>query len=545
MVVCKSCGYKGDNGKFCPQCGTPLEESVPEFVVEEVQEEKEPESATETQVAAKPEKEKAPKKPLNKKLIATIAVVAIVVIAAITLLRMFTGGKSGFDTLGDDAVNFMQTEEAIKIFTADGKMIEGPECDYYSGEAISMDSSKVILISDDEELYLLTKKGFVEIDSDVANAKISTTGAGIAYIKDCDDYDNGCGDLYVYDVEKEKSTKIESGVFASGYVISPDGKTVAFIDDNERCHLFVKGEEQGDGVKGAKPLAVSNGGKYLYYGKNDNIYVLPKKKDAEKLASSADQIVFNKDFTQMMYSYNGKTYFCNEGKEADETVTTKGSCRVVVPTNGLYQSYTASIYDYSSVSVTVLGTEKLSNLVCRIDDGLYYITKDMVAEKIVSSYNTAQVSEDGNSLIYYKGEDLYKVKNLKKSLEAEEIASDLYMRSFNATPDLSKVYYYDTEEEEIVVFNGKKTVTIYDDDYSGMVVAGNNLYFLGDYDDDEEVGTLYVSKDGKEKQKVSSSDEVNGMVLMNGKVFYYVEEDDELFMADGTKEKSVAKEFSE
>lgn len=544
MVVCKSCGYKGDNGKFCPQCGAPLEEeAVKEPVVTEneaVEETKE-ETKEEVQVAAEqkePEKEEAPKKALNKNMIRKVAVAAIALIAVITLVRIFCGGKGGFDTRSKDAIAYDFVNGQINIFTTSGKLVEGPDCDYYTQQDVTLDNTKIVITDDDNRLYLLDKKGYVEVDTDVKNAVISTTGKGIAYIKD---YKDGYGDLYLYNTSKGKSTKVESEVLASNYVISPDGKSVAYIDNDERCHLFVNGKEKGDSIKNAKPLAVSNGGKYFYYGKNDNIYVIPKRGEAEKLASDASEITFNEDFTQMLYSYNGKTYYCTKGKESDETVTTKGSCRIIIPNNAVAKSYYQTIYDYSGVSVTVLGKEDLSELVCRLDGGLYYINEDMSAEKIVSSYTQAQVSLDGKSVMYLKGGDLYEVKNLSKSLDAEEVESNINANSFVATDDLSRVYFYDYENEEIRVFNGKKVTTIYDDDYAAMYVIGDNLYFIGEYGNGE--GKVFVSKNGGKKKQLSSSDAVSSYYLMNGKLFYYVAEDDELFMADGTKEKSVAEEY--
>ncbi len=565
MKICKKCGFQGESEKFCPRCGEALEEQQ-EVVIETVEEplerveaeivetpvsleaaEAQPvfeeapgQEQTEEEEAKEEEKEEKKKSFLKdgRKLKAA-AVIIIVVTAIITLIRVFVGGKAeGFDTIGKDVISVQQQDKRLLIFTAEGKTVEGPECEYFSVCNYSLDGARVLVLADGDTLYLLDKEGFTEIDSDVYAATLSITGAGLAYIKD---YNEGYGDLYLYNVKKAKGTKVESEVICHGFVISPDGKSVAFLGDNERCYLYLDGKLKSDGIKSAKPLAIADDGKYFYYGKNDNLYVLAKKSgDADKLASGVREVVFNRDFSQMMYSYDGRTYYCSNGKEAEDTITTKGSCSVVLPENANSLTVECPIYDYGSVTAIVLGKATLSNLVCRLDGGLYYITDGMVAEKIVSGYDAVKVASNGDTLVYYKGDNLYKVKSLKNSLDAAEIADDLSMTSIRAIADLSKIYFYDDEEEEIRVFDGKKVTKLYDDSYEGMYVIGKNLYFMTDYDSSTG-GTICVSKNGGKKQDLSSSEEVKGCFVSNNRFYYYTE--DKLYVADGTKEKLLIENY--
>ena len=538
MVVCNNCGYKGDSGKFCPKCGSPLSEETKEAVVNPVEAAQEAVVTDETSAAVPTEKKadeakKAanPKKPLNTKLIATIAIAAVPVIALFTVIRVLFSGNSGFDTYGKDIIFIDNTDSGSIIYTADGKLLDGPECDDYSTKS-SMDLTKHVMLTDEKDLYLVTKKDNVKVDDDVFSFAVSVTGDGIVYVKD---YKDGVGDIYLY--TKGKSTKVDSDASRYNMVVSPDGKSIAYMDNDGDCHLYINGKLKDDKLRNSTPVAISDGGKYFYYTKNDNLYVQVKD-ESNKLGADVSTITFNRDLTEAIYSYNGKTYFCKKGKEADETVTTKGACRILVPANATVS------YSYADdIEVYTIGKDSLSNSACILDGGIYYINDDMVAEKIISSYNKCLLSDDGNTLVYYKGDDLYKVENLKKSLEAEEILGKVELRTSTlcGNDDLSVLYYYDTAEKELRCFKGKKPEMVYDDiiyDYS-LKVVDNSLYFIGNYDEYNNSGTVCVSKKGDKAKEISSAETISYLLVVGESVYYYDREEDEIFIVSGSKEKSL------
>ncbi|MDE7297658.1 MAG: hypothetical protein K2N94_02370, partial [Lachnospiraceae bacterium] len=235
--------------------------------------------------------------------------------------------------------------------------------------------------------------------------------------------------------------------------------------------------------------------------------------------------------TQLLYSCNSKTYFCKNGEKEEETVA-KGTIFPILPDN--VQNYQETVYtEETNVSVTVYGTGDLSGLVCEINDGLYYIDKDMSAQRIVSSYTDCEVSADGTALLYLRGDSLYRVKNLKKSLEPEKIEDIEGVSGFAANKDLNRLYYLN-DDNELMYFGGSgKPVKIYDDDIKSVLVVGDKLYFVGDYS--RGTGTLYVSDKGSKRKSIAEVAEIENLA---GRL-YYTTEDNELYMLDGDKPVKV------
>ncbi|MDE7297471.1 MAG: hypothetical protein K2N94_01415, partial [Lachnospiraceae bacterium] len=125
---------------------------------------------------------------------------------------------------------------------------------------------------------------------------------------------------------------------------------------------------------------------------------------------------------------------------------------------------------------------------------------------------------------------LYRVKNLKKSLEPEEIEE---VSGFAANQDLNRIYYLN-DDNELMYFGGSgEQVKIYDDDIENLVAIGDKLYFIGDYS--RGTGTLYVSDKGSKRKSIA---EVTAIENIMG-TLYYITEDDELYMLDGDKPVKV------
>ncbi|MDE7297657.1 MAG: zinc-ribbon domain-containing protein, partial [Lachnospiraceae bacterium] len=368
---------------------------------------------TSSAAAAVPSAAMKPEKPKGKKkvVIVGIAIAAVIVAAVLLAAALFPKGSQEWDVYGKDAIYCIQSDDEIKILNiASGKVTKGPETSYVVSSRTSIDATKQYIFSYDG-LYLVSGDTWTEVSDEhtAGGVQMSVYGDGIVYLTV--DADDGY-EMYLYDTAKKESVLVtEERLWANcSIVISADGKSVAYMDgQSNRCCLYINGKEQEDTIKGAYPIALSSGGKYFYYVKNSSFYVMEQGKDAQKLGDEPSRLIFNKDMTQLLYSCNSKTYFCKNGEKAEETVA-KGTVFPILPDN--VQSLQDTVYtENDSCSVTVYGIKDLSGLVCDINDGLYYIDKDMSAQRIVSSYTVCEVSADGTALLYLRGDSLYRVKN--------------------------------------------------------------------------------------------------------------------------------------
>lgn len=527
-MFCKKCGGEIEkNVIFCPHCGANLKEEAAgsETAVAAQQEEG-------TEASEKGNIVETVKKsiPLTKKQITTIAIAAVAVIFVIVMAKVLFGGSSAWEQYDKDVISLQTIDGELKVLTpATGKYTDALDSSSYSQSGTSLDGTTMFVIDAERTLYVLNKKGATEVESDVVNACMSSSGEGLMYIT----YEDDEYELFLYNVGKKKSSTVTDKVHRnSSIVISPDGKSVAYVDEDNKCHLYINGKESEDTIKEARPVAIADGGKYFYYVKNDNFYVVKKGSDAEKLGEAPYRVYFNKDMTQVLYCYNDKTYYCEKGKKAENTVSTKGTVLVEIP------PYAQVAYVEGGYSHYVLGISDLCNLACDIDGDLYFINKKMEAEKIVANPSECRLSADGKALLYVKNGDLYRVTNMKDSLEPKQVGEELEVYAFTANDDLSKIYYINRDDELMYIKGSKKPERVYDDDVRSWAVVGDNLYFLGDYSNG--AGTLFLSKSGDKREKVSSSDEVTSMWSYNGAVYY--EENDITYIVNGKKATKVWEE---
>ena len=522
-MFCKKCGGEIDKGiVFCPHCGANLKEdakvpseqnAAPEFVAA-------PENAAS---AEKKEAPKSVKLPVNKKIIqlAGIAVAAVVVVILLASL-LFKGG-SDWDYASENAIDLIKVDGEYNILNfKSGKLVKGPDITGYNSVTNSMDGAVVALIDSENELYIINQKGFTKVAEDVREVEISATGKGLVYaIRDSDEYE-----IFLYDIGKKKSTSVakELNSFES-LVISPDGKSIAYTDEDGKCHVVANGKEQEDRIKDAYAIGISDDADYLYYTKSSNFWMKKKKADdAEKLGSSLRVAYFNKDLSQVLYVCSTddgyRTYFAEKGKKADEVVA-KGYLQLLFPDNAQEKEYNNCI---------IVGRDDLNETIVYMNSGLYYITDKYKAEKIVGEFDDYEISEDGIALVYRKGEKLYRVSNVKKSLEPKQIGEDLEARRMYSDGDLGSIYYINNDNEIFYISGSKKPKKVYDDTFSDVLQHGDDLYFISD----EE---LYVSQGGDKRVKVSGIEDASDLDEINGSV--YCETEDAVFLIKGKKSQKV------
>ncbi len=477
--------------------------------------------ANEQEVSAPVVPETALKKMLPVIIVAAVALIAIIL--GILLL----GGN------GDKYI--MEKQDFIKgpegNIYLDGKKVAQLDFEtvyLYTG----MDGKSAIAECRDEDddgytVYVVTKKGAVEIATDVSVTEYSRNNEYIVYYEETED---GSEQTYTwYNVSKKKGETL--GEDLAAVALSADGKTVAYAkgeetDDAIEYTTFVKkwgGKAAAIELKNARPVMVSNGAKYLYLSKAGEegktaLYRSVNKKEPVKVSGNGSFLAANLDGSEILFNDNdkGSTYWVKGKKEAVKIA--KGLKDMVTPTGTIgYETFKNHVYLYGD-SGSTLG---------------YFDGKEI--HKISSDVGGYSIAKDGKALYFTKrnndGEyELNYVKNATaKKYEPAKVMEDV-RSSVKISPDGKKAYVL-TDDDELMVCNGKKKGKKIADDVANIhVVNAKGICYFTDED-----GTFFASKNGKEKVNVADlSDEESTTRGLYGEYYYYEVEGD-LFYITGTK----------
>ena len=183
---------------------------------------------------------------------------------------------------------------------------------------------------------------------------------------------------------------------------------------------------------------------------------------------------------------------------------------------GYDAQYTLTSYvSFSKDGKTIFFPDKLdgSNGVTMYYREVNKPNKDAV--KIDSDIITYFLNEDGNKMIYLKGDDgvLY-IHDMK---EKEKVASDVY--SFKVSKDFKTIGYLE-DDGKLMIYNGKSSEKI-SSDVEELIYASDDLstiYYLKE-------DNLYKWKKGADAEKLAS--DVEGAVAYDSGEIYYVVQGEE------------------
>ncbi len=450
-----------------------------------------------------------------------ILLVAVIVVVAIFLPK----GKS------KDGIEFSEKSlmyNGYSFFTTDGKELEVNNVDSL---AYNYDNSVVAYLTTDDTLYVIDSELTpVEIENDVLNMEVSYSGSSIAYTVG-DDY--AATTLYVYNVKKDNSVKIDTNVYAYNYLVSPNGKQVAYLKDyegNSDNTLYVAAVGK-DGKKvdkdGCIPLAIGDNGKSFFYTDNSDSSNVKlywyNGKDAEKISRDVSgSYYFNNSVSEILFTKSGNTYFYRIGMDEPSKVA---SDALIGMWNYKYET-TAQDYTFGNQSSGVLvNRSKLTEWVFATDSDICYLNKDgKDSAKLCDADGISKitVAQNGKSLIYLKDGKLYKITKFGADREETELyEGDVYINGYVASKDLSDIYVVSDEAELYYCKSKKKLVKISNDfaDKNNMAYneASKTIFYIED-------GNIYSSgKNGKKKELVAES--VTDIANYADGIFYMVTED--------------------
>ena len=542
MKNCVKCGAENSGeSRFCKKCGAELTETAPA------------ENVGEKELAGYsfrpvPDEEIRAlvnrKTPLWEKILMTV--IAFIIIFGLTFMVCDVRGNQRQKSQIEMLCGKNKT-----IFLCNGEKVDGSADEDVEYFVSSADGTAAYAIGG-SRLYAVTKDGVEKISKNAESAVISPKGNYIFYT-------DGEKEGYLYNVKKNKSEKIVSGVEAGTAVFSPDGETLVF-NKADGMYLYDGGDcEKID--SGVACAAVSDGAKRLYavsyasepeapekpnasdyeeyddyraaydayselyedyekaleeyedyyYGKNICLYYYPSA-DADKRTKLTDEMLygaeFNKDISQVVFrDYDGRTYFCKKGGEPERI-----SKDTIYPC-----SYNDTSF-YCGISANeIIGRDSLLNMSYRGGDELWYVDRNCSAEKIdddISSYTALKISDSGKKVCYADDDGRLYLTDVKSG-DSERIAKDVL--DYVAEDSMKAFYILDTEGTLYYVKSSGYREKLDKDVYMICSAPSGGIYYLTDDND------LYFAEKDK-TEKIDGSGNV--LKIESGEWFamYYYED---------------------
>jgi hypothetical protein len=482
-MKCSKCGGEvAANLNFCGSCGNPIEH---------------------TETVSSESKPFAAKQKFDIGILRKFIKPAIIVVAAIIVLVVAVNALKPSKYQRSSAAIYITQEEDSVVILPNGKnrtLIAGTLVTQYH----SADRRTAAVIIDEEQgasrgsqfgysLYLIKDTPTLVSDS-VSSAVISYSGGGLAYIKDVDD---GFGSLCLYSGGKNETITSDINNDSDEYVISPDGRVVAYSitdEDGETVGYYYDGKQRelDDGVT---PIAVADGAKYVYYNRNDTLYVQrgDNADSRESLGSGAIARAFNKDLSQCLYVRSERAYISRHGAKGTDLAGILRFPQMLLPDgimrigNIIGVSSFADTY-YQDYDFTDSGySERVRHINRNFeDDGI-----------IVRNALQTSLASDGKTITYLRNDAVYKIDGSKANAEAVELVEENVTRLF--ATDKGNAVFFVNEDDEVYFQKGTgKPVQVGDYGSDFSLFNGNTLFYVSD---DE----LYVTS-GEKAKRIGSFD---------------------------------------
>ena len=539
-MLCKKCGAQmPDDGVFCPECGAnnseeqqtkpeseKTENTKPENIKPEsiAPEESAPTDVTETSTRAETPAQEDQAEPPRKKHGASGRIIAIaagcVVVLAVVLILVKATGNGGSGTIyhyvdSKEGVLALPVFDAVLDMNGKAKEVE----DKVASTCMSIDRKTVCYTTDSGDLYVVRHDlDPVRVAEDIQEARISTDGKFVTYLLD--------GAIFVYDVDKANKVKVASEVARSGWAMSPDGKSILYVKDEEDGSLYLAGvgRESEKVASNAEPLVVENGGKHYFFAKKKDdgtvLYIGDTREDQKLGTLGRPVLLCNRTGGDILY-VDGKdaTYVYHAGEP--------GSVKVMGKTRD--EVYLNTLTSFSCSSRTqVIDTASFKGVLLTAEESLYWINDQYEAVKVTSRCGQYMLSEDGGTVLYIANDRLCKTK-LNDDMKEEVLYGKETVEVFAASADLSKVYFV-TDEDNLYYLTGTDTgeklvVDFQDDGQMAYNEAERKLYYI-DEGDLYSVGSKASSKQRADADADGLVQSMGGCLLKgisyskDGKIYY-------------------------
>ncbi len=506
---CSVCGAPAaETDKFCAVCGGAVVNSN---------------DANTANTAANGDKPAKEKKAFPKKAIALLAAAVVVVILVIALANLVFSSKYNYVAPENDISCIYLSEDEKSVILYNGERYETAIDGNVTSSATSLDGETFAALSSDGTLYVFTdKKGLVKVKSDVSSFKLAVDGEYLAYINEDDE-------LIHYSIKNGKSSKVTDELLStSAYVLSPDGKTLAYSEGTYGDYdLYIYKNEKKEKIdEGLTPLGITDGAKLVYYYNSDKdaVYVVKGDKDAVKLMSDvygdgslSVKFRFNCDNTQMLFSNGSSVYVTIDGGEKQKVLSKN------LAQNGSINAFYNTVSQGSGASTTAMISFAEQYYLDAKGD-LYYVNKKLEAEEIAEDVVSFKTDSKGK-VIYYLDDDEELFRSNGPKSKFKSVAKDVY--GFDITSDGEKCYFVDEDDTLHYVKKTGKAKKVADDVYNNISITHDGYaLFIVDYSTNNG-GTLYSSVNGKKGKKIA--DDVYGVSATDIAAAYKCESDDDTY----------------
>ena len=324
-----------------------------------------------------------------------------------------------------------------------------------------------------------------------------------------------------------------------GCVTSPDGKYVAYCvpeDDGSFRGYVWDGNGNYEIGKNDLPLAISNGGKYLFYldisNKTGKKSLVVRKgingTEEQSLGSSENDIncYFNSSGTEVLFRTEDKYYLSFNG-ESSQKIFNGTEVQLVLP-----YGVKAVLNGNSGLSASV-GVSSFKDFCIMESDILYRIDSKGTVSRIAKHVTRAYAASDKKTIIYSDdSHNLYRINAAKTGAAAEMIVNgDCY--DFVPTADGKTVFFLNKKEKGALMCrkNGKNIIELAEQPSSSLgydvLLNGSTIAFIQEDEFYLTNGEKTNSISGLD-QKILEYSAGSGYILLDG-------EKEILYSADGVK----------
>ena len=504
-MYCENCGNQiKDGALFCNKCGTKVDYSEDESVVQEQHSQQHTlESNSSVSVEVQKKRKVWP--------IWIGAIMGVVVIAAVIAFVLFFNGQK------TDA-NFMFLEDQLTIYNSkdfDGKSYElnlfdkNGDVHSISSEVnglfwMSMDRQSMLAYNENEVVYYYHGQ-FMPCDKrSFAWASMSPDGSSVFAAENNDD-----GQSYLYKYPFKSEDIILTAPRIDGLTSSVSGKYICVTVEESKDNYvhYLINTDTGESEKIEEQLywvtSVSETGKTVFCYRENGLSVYKDGK-MEQISDdpSTGQIgkYYNYDSTQLFFVANNKSYLYDEIEGVRQICDSW--TYVLLPEGIQHYSMAPDSWDHT------YGVRDFRNLFLveerenQITGAIYYLDSDLTINEVTHNVKRSSVSNDGKTLVYLSNDGIvYSTKIGSKDSQGkimvnpEEIGE---AKSFVVSPDCRKVFLL--QDNGDLYHNGILIDTGIDDtSFYGGVFSDNYLIYLKN-------GQAYVTDGGKPNQITNSND---------------------------------------
>jgi hypothetical protein len=274
---------------------------------------------------------------------------------------------------------------------------------------------------------------------------------------------------------------VDISLYESRIAISPDGKTVGFVenDGDEDFGMIFTNNRLTELGKGFMPVGVADGAKYIYYVRMSTdwefaLWVQRGLKEDTRIRLTGDldfwrDIFFNRDMSQIIYSSSSRSAISDRGREP---INLTG-----------HVSYLITPYN-TAMSGHVLGVQNFKNTFYQNTEGaIFHISNKFETRRVQGSADQVYLASDSKTLIFSRNNRIERIDGTKPNAEAVRLV-DGNVRGFVATAKGDAVFFINSERD-IMYQRGTGRAMNVAHDYSAhlsqnSLFKGETLFYIQD-----------------------------------------------------------------